>query len=62
MGRLTPCIFKVLLSAKESRIEREISAPLSGLLAVVVASPHPRPRPVRDHDRSLSVSAHNPRS
>jgi len=42
-GRLTPWIFKVLLSAKESRNKREISASLSGQLAVALSSPHPRP-------------------
>jgi hypothetical protein len=52
-GRLTPWIFKVLMSAKSSRFKREISAPLSGLLAV--ASPHPRPQSVRG--RILAVSS-----
>jgi len=47
IGRLTPCIFKVLMSAKESRVKREISAPLFRLLAMAVASPHPRPQSVR---------------
>ena len=52
-GRLTPCIFKVLLSAKSSRFKREISAPLSGLW--------PWPCPVRIRVRSQSVSASSPR-
>ena len=55
IGRLTPWIFKVLMSAKWSRFKREISAPLSGLLAVTAASPQPRPWSVRA--RILTVSS-----
>ena len=51
-GRLTPCIFKVLLSAKESRFKRGISAPLSGLPAMVLSRPHPRPQAVHEHARA----------
>jgi hypothetical protein len=57
MGRLTPCIFKVLKSAKESRIKREMSTPLSGLLAVAVSNPHPRPQSVRARNQSATTTA-----
>jgi len=57
MGRLTPCLFKVLLSAKGSRPKHEISAPLSGLLAVALSSPHPRPWSVRARSQSATTTA-----
>jgi len=56
-GRLTPWIFKVLLSAKWSQFKREISAPLSGLLAVALSSPHPQTRSVRDRSQSATTTA-----
>ena len=57
MGRLTPCIFKALMSAKWSQFKREISAPLSGLLAVASSSPHLRPQSVRAHIQSAITTA-----
>src|SRR3989442_12028003 len=55
VGRHTPCILKVLMSANGSRLKLEISAPLSGLLAL--SSPHPRPRSVRVHSQSATTTA-----
>src|SRR5207302_3846469 len=67
VGRLTPCFNKVPMSAKDSRFKREISAPLSGLLAcpvrirvrdqsVSAASPRPRPPFVRGRAHSKSTT------
>jgi len=55
-GRLTPWIFKVRLSAKWSRFKREMSAPLSGLLAVAVSSPRSRPQSVQARILTVTMS------
>ncbi len=56
-GRLTPCMFKVLMSANSSRFDSKNPRPLSGLLAVSMSSPHLHPWSVHARVQSVTMPA-----